>query len=171
MHTAAHGPSRTYQRETVTVAAGRSKIHTCRTDDTGLHLPLSVRRLLLCVLPNTPLWDQVRCLRRRGRGQVCRAACVPAGPVPLAARGLAAVLARAGPAGTEGHQQVLTAYGALPLMPQCRRSGLAPGVTASPWGCSRRLADRSSRADIIKSCFASLHGDFPATTATRAGLG
>jgi hypothetical protein len=29
----------------------------------------------------------------------------PAGPVPLAARGLAAVLARAGPAGARGHQE------------------------------------------------------------------
>ena len=43
-HTAAHGPPGTYQREAVVVAAGRSKIHTCRTDDTGPHLPHSVIR-------------------------------------------------------------------------------------------------------------------------------
>jgi hypothetical protein len=50
------------------------------------------------LLPNLPLLDQGR-LRRRGRGWVGLSTRVPVGPVPLAARGLAAVLARAGPAG------------------------------------------------------------------------
>jgi hypothetical protein len=48
VHTAAHGPPRTHQRETVTVAAGRSKIHTCRTDDTGLPVTASHGCYFVC---------------------------------------------------------------------------------------------------------------------------
>lgn len=43
-----------------------------------------------------------RCLRRRGRAGMYRASCSPAGPAPHAARGLSAVLARAGPADGDG---------------------------------------------------------------------
>ncbi|MDQ4031127.1 MAG: hypothetical protein M3332_02190, partial [Actinomycetota bacterium] len=41
-------------------------------------------------------------------GLACPLACLR-GPVPLAARGLAAVLARAGPAGARGHRQTCAA--------------------------------------------------------------
>jgi hypothetical protein len=55
------------------------------------------------VLPNYPLWDQERRRWRRRRGWVRGQTCVPAGPIPLAARGLAAVLTRADPADAPVH--------------------------------------------------------------------
>jgi hypothetical protein len=58
LHTAAHGPPRTYKRETVTVAAGRSKIHTYRTDGTGLDCTChTTSHGRYFVLPNPPLWE------------------------------------------------------------------------------------------------------------------
>ena len=60
---------------------------------------MSFRAVLPCLLPNLPLWDQARHLRRRGCGYVFRLTHRAAGPIPLAARGLAAVLARPRPGG------------------------------------------------------------------------
>jgi hypothetical protein len=51
------------------------------------------------MLPNSPLWDQARRLGGADVAEFAVLLACPAGPVPLAARGLAAVLARAGPAG------------------------------------------------------------------------
>jgi hypothetical protein len=45
-----------------------------------------------------------RRLRRLRRGRVRHRTRMPAGPIPLAARGLAAVLARTGPAGEGRHE-------------------------------------------------------------------
>jgi hypothetical protein len=49
------------------------------------------------VLPNKPLRDQARRLRRRGMGAWGRCLRSGSGSIPFAARGLAAVLARVDP--------------------------------------------------------------------------
>lgn len=70
VHTAAHGPPRTYQRETVTVVAGRSKIHTCRTDDTGLPVTQCHTTVTLCAAELASMGS--RCRLRRRVCDLCR---------------------------------------------------------------------------------------------------
>jgi hypothetical protein len=61
-----------------------------------------LQRVTPHVLPNYPLWDQDAGYAGADMaGLRCFLTC-PAGPAPLAARGLAAVLARAEPAGNGG---------------------------------------------------------------------
>ena len=90
VHTAARDPSRTYKRETVTVTAGRSKIHTCRTDDTGLSVTQRHTAVTLCAAEYPSMgssappsaarswltWHPAR-LARLSRLRTLRAACRP----------------------------------------------------------------------------------------------
>jgi hypothetical protein len=80
---------------------------------------MATERVYRTLLPNSPLWDQARRLRRRGTwlSPVVVLGC-PAGSVPLAARGLAAVLARPAPAGAGGR----TTSSRLPLPQPARLS-------------------------------------------------
>jgi hypothetical protein len=75
----------------------------------------------------------------------------PLGPIPLAARGLAAVLARAGPAGARGHRQPRAA--AQPLSNWCAQVALPlirPGIfhVAMTVSMALRVAPRWPAATI-----------------------
>ncbi len=65
------------------------------------------------MLPNSALWDQGAAYGGADVAEFVTLLTCPLGPIPLAARGLAAVLARAGPAGARES----------PPDPRCRAAG------------------------------------------------